>query len=68
MNEKNYYPASAISVISSGLIFALDLRVEQKTWSVGLPFFWVHHLKYGLKKSLNWLKLVPGIKLVRGCF
>lgn len=45
-----------------GLGLTLGLKTEKRTWSADLPIFWIHHLKNGLKKALNWLKPVHVVK------
>lgn len=45
-----------------GLGLSLGLKTTRRTWSIDLPIFWVHHLKNGLKKALNWIKPAPTIR------
>lgn len=45
-----------------GLGLTLGLKTPERTSSIDLPIFWVHHLKNGLKKALNWIKPTAGIR------
>lgn len=42
-----------------GLTLGIDAEFIRN--SADLPIFWVHHLKHGLQKALNWMKPLSGL-------